>query len=721
MAELPEALEKLTEEYGPHLKFTPEGGWQRLGEPDRRVNTHCCFCGQQCGITLLVKQNKVIGLDPWTDFPFNKGRLCPKGVKRYMQDSHPDRLLSPLIREANGFRSATWDEALDLTARRIREIQQKYGKDRFAVLSGASLTNEKAYLMGKFARVALQTRQIDYNGRLCMASATAGNERAFGIDRACNPWSDIPEAKCLMLVGTNVGECSPITTDYVWQARDNGGKIIVIDPRMTPIARTADLFIPVRPGTDSALMNSILHTVIERGYTDERFIREHTVGFEAVRDAVRKYTPEHVSKICGVRPELIVEAAELWGRAGTGMLLHAKGVEHHTKGVDNVLTCINLVLATGRLGRPGCGYGAITGQGNGQGAREHGQKCTQLPGFREIENPEDREYIAKIWGIPESELPHRGSPAVEIIELIHGGEIKGLLSICFNPLVSLPDANFTREALSKLEFYAGIDFFLSETLHHADVVLAGSLQEEDEGTTTNVEARVVRIRQAVKPPAGARLDWEILCDLARRLGRGQYFEFKNTEEIFNELRIASKGGRADYFGITWEKIEKNYGVFWPCPTPDHPGTPRLFEDGRFYFPDGRARFNVVEYRPSAEMPDAEYPIILTTGRVVYQYLSGTQTRRIGWLTEQYPEPLVEMHPRLAAKLGVTSGDLVRVTSRRGSVELKADVVATIRPDTIFIPYHWAGKQSANLLTQRAVDPISKIPEYKVSAVRVERA
>ena len=585
MAELPEPVEQLIDEYGPHLKFVPEGGWMGLAEPDRRVNTHCCFCGQQCGITLLVKDNSVIGFDPWTDFPFNKGKLCPKGVKRYMQCGHPDRLLQPLIRGEEGFRKATWDEALALTVRRIQELQAKYGKDSVAVLSGVSLTNEKSYLMGKFARVGLQTRNLDYNGRLCMVSAGAGNKKAFGIDRAANPWSDIPLAKCLILAGTNIAECSPITTDYVWQARDNGGKIIVIDPRMTPIARTADLFIPVRPGTDSALMNSILHVIIERGYAHEEFIREHTVGFEAVRDCVQKYTPEYSSKICGVRPELIVQAAEMWGRAETGMLLHARGIEHHTKGVENVLSCINLVLATGRIGRPGCGYGTITGQGNGQGGREHGHKCDQLPGNRDIENSEHREYIAKVWGIAESELPHKGVTAVEIMEKIHAGEIKGLFSICFNPLVSLPDATFTREALSRLEFYAGVDFFLSETLQHADVVLAGSLHEEDEGTSTTVEGRVVRIRQAVTPPGEARTDWEIVCEIARRLGRGQYFDYQKAEDIFNELRVASKGGTADYYGITYEKIEKNYGVFWPCPALEDPGTPRLFEDHQFHFPE----------------------------------------------------------------------------------------------------------------------------------------
>ena len=402
------------------------------------------------------------------------------------------------------------------------------------------------------------------------------------------------------------------------------------------------------------------------------------------------------------------------------MLLHARGIEHHTKGVENVLACINLVLASGKIGKPGCGYATITGQGNGQGAREQGQRCNQLPGARDIENPAHRAEVAVAWGVAESTLPGKGATAPEIMEMIHRGEIRGLISVCFNPLVSLPDATFTREALERLEFFVAIDFFLSETARHADFVLPGSLHEEDEGTVTSTEGRVIRIRKAVDPPGEARPDWAIVCDLARRLGRGALFEFHSPADIFEELRRVSRGGVADYSGITYEKIERQMGVFWPCPAPDHPGTPRLFEGGRFHHPDGRARFHAVDYRPPAEDVDDEYPIILTTGRVVSQFLSGTQTRRIGPLVDQYPEPQVEMHPKLAARLGIRDGERVRVLSRRGDVELPAHVVSTIRPDTVFIPYHWPGRRSANRLTLRAYDPIAGIPEFKAAAVRIER-
>ncbi|MBI4661582.1 MAG: molybdopterin oxidoreductase family protein [Verrucomicrobia bacterium] len=706
--------------FGPTPSYAPVGGWDQR-EPDRLVKTHCCFCGVQCGIQLKVKDDQVIGFEPWEEFPVNQGKLCPKGVKRYLQNGHPDRLLAPLIRSESGFRQSSWDEALNKTVEAIKSIQAKYGKDAFAFLGGASMTNEKAYLNGKFARVALGTANIDYNGRLCMVSAGAANRMAFGIDRAANPWSDIPLAKVILIAGSNVAECFPILTDYIWRARDQGAKIIIIDPRITPLARTADLFLPVRPGRDSALAHGILHVLIERRWVDESFIAEHTKDFEKVRALVKTYTPGVTEGITGVPAASILKAAELWGPAESSMLLHARGIEHHTKGVENVLSYINLVLATGRIGKPGCGYGTITGQGNGQGGREHGQRCNQLPGGRDINHPDHRQFIADFWGVLESELPRQGLTACEIFEAIEQGEIKGLITISFNPLVSIPEANRTRAALEKLEFYGAIDFFLNETARHADVVLAGSLQEEDEGTVTTGEGRCVRLRQAVKPPGRARVDWHIICDLANRLGKGELFCYSNAEEIFNELTAASQGGPIDYSGMTYERIENSMGLFWPCPAPGHPGTPRLFEGGRFFHTDSKARFHAYDYRPPAEDVDAEFPIFFTSGRVVSQYLSGTQTRRIGSLVDQYPEPLCEMHPRLAEKLGIDDRELVTVITRRGEITVPAQIVKTIRPDTVFIPYHWPGKKAANQITHRALDPISKIPEFKVCACRVEKA
>ena len=741
MATQPTDPLKIIEGYGPHLAFTSGDRLSTAIVPDRLVKTHCCFCGQQCGIQLKVKDNEVIGFEPWEEFPFNRGMLCPKGVKRYLQGSHPDRLLTALKRDPTsptGFSAMGYNEAIARVASEIDRIQKQHGNDAFSVLTGASLTSEKTYLMGKFARVCLKTKYIDYNGRLCMVSAAAANKKAFGVDRAANPWSDVPKAKVIWISGANVAECAPITTDYVWQARENGAKIIVVDPRITPIARTCDLFLPIKPGRDIALFNGVLQLMIENDWLDHSFIEKHTVGFDALAQSVREWTPAKTADVTGIPERSIRQAAQWWGTASTSFLMHARGIEHHSHGVRNCMGAINIVLASGRIGREGCGYATITGQANGQGGREHGQKADQLPGGRDIENPAHREQIAKIWNINEPDLPHAGVDAYEVIRKIDQGEIKGLLSICFNPKVSLPDNHFVTKALEKLDFYVAIDFFLNDTAHHADIVLPGSLQEEDEGVVAQFEGRVIKINKAVDCPGDARQDWKIIQDIAAKLGRTHGMQFQSPGEIFDELRAATKGAVVDYSGITYEKIEKQFGVFWPCPSEDpdgkpinHTGTPRMFEPaswnpvakgaGPFYFPDGKARFNVAPYEPPTEDIDAEYPLMLTTGRVVSQFLSGTQTRRIGPLVEQYPEPRIEMHPRLAAKLGIADGDWTTAESRRGTCTLRAQVVTTIRPDTIFIPYHWAGRKSVNQLTISAQDPISKIPEYKVCAVRVTKA
>jgi len=734
--------ETVIEQFGPHRAYAREERVDTGVEAERYVKTHCCFCGQQCGVQLKVTGNVVVGVEPWYEFPFNRGMLCPKGVKRYLQQAHPDRLLHAYEKHSGapgGFRPLAYEAAIARVAEAIDRIQTEHGKHAFAVLSGASLTTEKTYLMGKFAHMCLGTSNIDYNGRLCMVSAAAGNKKAFGIDRAANPWVDMLGAEVILISGANVAECAPITTNYVWQAREQGAKVIVVDPRITPIARTCELYLPVKPGRDTALFCGILHLMIEHDWLDRDFIARHTVGFEAVAAAVGEWTPRRTAEVTGVAEAGIRRAAELWGQARTSFLIHARGLEHHSNGVQNVLSAINIVLASGRIGREHCGYGTLTGQGNGQGGREHGQKCDQLPGGRDIDNPEHRAYVAGVWGIEPDDIPPKGVDAYEIMRKAHAGEIRGLLSICFNPVVSLPDNNFVRAALEKLDFFVAIDFFMSETARYADIVLPGSLQEEDEGTVTQLEGRVIRIRKAVESPGDARADWQIIQDIAKALGRERGLTFSGPAEIFEELRVASKGGIVDYSGITWEGVEAQYGMFWPCPAevpegvrrPGPQGTVRLFEPGSynpvakgagpFYFPDGKARFNVTPYIGPKEDVDADYPVILTTGRVVSQFLSGNQTRRIGPLVDHYPEPRLEIHPRLAGSLGITDGDWVTAESRRGHITLRAAVVTTIRPDTIFIPYHWGGRKSANQLTISAQDPISKIPEYKVCAVRVRKA
>jgi assimilatory nitrate reductase catalytic subunit len=742
MATIPVDEHRIIARYGPHLAEMTGVRLSTSVEPERLVKTHCCFCGQQCGIQLKVRDNEVIGFEPWEEFPFNRGMLCPKGVKRYLQGSHPDRLLTALRRDpsaAAGFAPMPYHDAIAATAEAITRIQQTHGHAAVGLLSGASLTTEKAYLIGKFARVCLRTPYIDYNGRLCMVSAGAANKKAFGIDRTTNPWSDMIGAELIWTAGSNVAECSPITTNYIWQAREHGAKVIVQDPRITPIARTCDLYLPVKPGRDAALFAGVLHLMVVNDWLDHEFIQTSTVGFEKVEEYCRQWTPARTAQVTGVPERSIRQAAEWWGTATSSFFFHARGIEHHSNGVENVLGAINLVLASGRIGRPSSGYGTIVGQANGQGGREHGQKCDQLPGWRDISNPEHRKYIAQVWGIADADLPGPGVDAYEMFRKIDAGEIRALISICFNPKVSLPDNAFVTRCLEKLEFYVAIDFFLNETARHADIVLPGSLHEEDEGTVTQVEGRVIKVNKAVECPGDARQDWRIIQDIAERLGRPHGFTFSTPREIFEELRVASQGGIADYSGITYEKIENQMGVFWPCYREDpqtgrpidHAGTPRLFERGSynpvakgagpFYFPDGRSRFHVAEWRVPVDDANEEYPLFLTTGRVVSQYLSGTQTRRIGPLVKQYAEPRIELHARLAAALGIRTGDWATVETRRGALTLRALVVATIRPDTIFIPFHWGGPKSPNQLTVAAQDPVSKIPQYKVCGSRVRKA
>jgi assimilatory nitrate reductase catalytic subunit len=581
------------------------------------------------------------------------------------------------------------------------------------------MTNEKCYAMGKFARAVLGTRHIDYNGRLCMSSAAVAYAKAFGVDRAPLPLTDIPEANCILAVGVNLAECFPIAMQWVWKARDKGAHLIVLDPRETPLARTADLWLPVRPGTDIVVLNAMLRQVIHDGLIDEAYLRERTNGWEQVRETVESYTPEYAQKISGVPAARIVAAARLYGRAATSLIMHARGVEHSTHGVDTCLACVNLALSRGQLGKPGGGTMMVTGQGNGQGGREMGQKANQLPGYRHIDVPEERQYIADVWGIPVDELPWEGAAATEMVHLMADGEIKSTMIACSNLMVSLPDNKVVQKALQNLDPLIVVDFFMSETAELADVVLPTTVWCEDEGTTTNLEGRVIKINRAVDPPGEAKPDWMILRELAERMGKGSLIPYQTAREIWEEVRVASKGGVSDYYGITWEKIDEQNGVFWPCPSEDHPGTPRLFTE-RFGHPDGKAKMFPITYRPAAEEPGPDFPFRLTTGRVVYQYLSGNQTRRLGFLNSQAPEPWVEIHPHAANQLGISNDEIVRLRTPRGSMQLKALVVPSIRPDTLFVPYHYGHAQAINQLTNAAVDPTVKIPEYKVCAATIEK-
>ncbi|MET7615655.1 molybdopterin-dependent oxidoreductase [Streptomyces sp. NPDC005408] len=745
------------------------------------------------------------------DFPVNRGALCGKGRTAPALLSSRVRLTEPLVRRpATGrLEPATWEEALRTVAAGLRRTRTVYGPDAVGVFGGGGLTNEKAYTLGKFARVVLGTSQIDYNGRFCMSSAAAAHQRAFGLDRGLPfPLEDIPRTGCVILVGSNIAETMPPALRYLTELRENGGTLIVVDPRRTRTAEQADLHLAPRPGTDLALALGLLHVAVAEGLTDEAFIADRTSGWEEARAAAMAHWPELVERITGVGVPQLRDAVRMFCDAESGMVLTARGPEQQSKGTDTVSAWINLCLATGRAGRPLSGYGCLTGQGNGQGGREHGQKADQLPGYRKLNDPAARAHVARVWGVEPETLPGPGRSAYELLDAL-GGDVKSLLLMGSNPVVSAPRAAHVEERLRSLDFLAVADVVLSETAALADVVLPVTQWAEETGTTTNLEGRVLLRRRAVSPPPGVRSDLEVLGGLASLLGHEKGFP-SSPEEVFEELRRASAGGPADYSGITYRRIAEENGVFWPCPAtgpdaaaepdarrrttpgeadteagghpgtaaasaaddgpealghdatgpgdkptagnalvahpgradadaerdaergpapnagaapePDaspHPGTPRLFLD-RFATPDGRARFIAVAHRAAAEETDEAYPVLLTTGRVVAQYQSGAQTRRVDELNAAAPGPFVELHPLLAERLGAVEGEPLAVVSRRGRAVGAARITTGIRADTVFMPFHWYGEGRVNSVTNPALDPTSRMPEFKVCAVRVER-
>ncbi len=686
----------------------------------RWTQTHCPYCSLQCGITLSVTPGSPVQLEPQDAFPTNRGGLCSKGWTAAELLDHPDRLGQPLVRDRRDapLQPTTWDDALDRVASAISRSQQRYGRDSVGCFGGGGLTNEKAYQLGKFARVALGTSQIDYNGRFCMSSAAAASTRAFGVDRGLPfPLADIAAAEVILLVGANPADTMPPAMQWFDEGRSRGATHIAIDPRRTSTARGAKLHLQPVPGTDLALANGLLYLVIRHGHLDTGYIAARTRGFEQVRRVVRAYWPDRVARITGVPVAQLDEAARLLGEAQTAMVITARGAEQHSNGTDTTLAFINLALALGLPGRPGSGFATLTGQGNGQGGREHGQKADQLPGYRRLDDPAARKHVAAVWGVDPERLPGPGISAYEMLDRLGTeGGVRTLLVFASNIAVSAPHATHVAQRLAGLDFLVVSDFVLSETAALADVVLPSTQWAEDAGTLTNLEGRVLLRRKALDPPPGVRCDLQILRALAQRLGCPVTFA-DQPQEVFDELRAASAGGRADYAGISYDRIADEQGVFWPCPDEAHPGTPRLFAE-RFATPDGRARFHPVEHHDPAELPDAQYPYYLSTGRSRSHYQSGAQTRRVRALHTAEPEAYAELHPELAARVGVGPGDLVRLHTRRGSAVLRARITDNIRADTVFVPFHWGGRQAANALTNPALDPTSRMPEFKVCAVAV---
>jgi assimilatory nitrate reductase catalytic subunit len=653
------------------------------------------------------------------DFPVNRGQMCIKGFTSAELLDHPARVTTPRLRGRTGqLVEASWDAALDFVAERLLAIRARHGAAALAAFGSGALTNEKAYLLGKFARLALGTPNIDYNGRYCMSSAAAGQNKAFGIDRGMPfPVEDIARADVLVLWGANPADTMPPMMQWVNQLRERGGKLIVVDPRRTETARVADLHIQPTPGTDLALANGLCALAISEGRVDAAYVAARTTGFEALRRHLLGTHGAHVERQTGVSLDQQLQVVRLLADAGRAMILSGRGPEQQSKGSDTVLALINLALLLGKVGKPASGYGCITGQGNGQGGREHGQKADQLPGYRLIENADDRAAIARAWGVDPATLPGKGKSAYELLDALGPeGGVRALLVFGSNVAVASPNARNIERKLASLDLCVVSDAFENETSAHAHAFLPIAQWGEETGTMTNLEGRVI-LRERVRPaPGGARTDLEILCALAARLGAGAFFPSSAPEEVFAELGAATAGARADYSGITYAKIRRQQGVFWPCPSADHPGTPRLFAE-RFAHADGKARLHVVRDRPSAETPDEEYPLYFTTGRYREHYNSGAQTRQVAALVAARPEPRVQIHPRLAASLGAEDGSRLMVESRRGSVAFAVALTPDIRADTLFAPFHWGGKQAANILTIPALDPVSRMPEFKVCAVR----
>ena len=687
-----------------------------LPAPITEANTHCPYCALQCGTQLRGDADVGVKVQP-RDFPVNLGRLCQKGWTATEVLNTADRLTRPLVRSADGrLEQASWDTALDTVAEGLHRIRAQHGPDAVAVFGGGGLTNEKAYLLGKFARVALGTSQIDYNGRFCMSSAAAAGNAAFGLDRGLPfPVTDLRSAQTVLLAGANVAETMPPLMQHLDQAQ-----LIVMDPRRTATAQRATLHLQPTPGTDLALALGLLHVAVAEGLIDQDYVHERTQDFASAAQRAMAWWPERVEEITGVPASSQRQAVRMLAEARNAYVLTGRGVEQHSTGTDTVAGFINVALALGLPGRFGSGYGCLTGQGNGQGGREHGQKADQLPGYRSITDPAARAHVARVWGVAPNNLPGPGRSAYELLDAL-GSEQgpRGLLVFGSNPAVSAPHASNVTERLASLDLLVVADFVPSETARMADVVLPVAQWAEEEGTLTNLEGRVLRRRRLLPPPPEVRSDLQVLRDLAVRLGEPASRYPTVPRMVFEELRAASHGGRADYSGITYERLDAGETLHWPCPdtrTP-HLGTPRLFLD-RFAHPNGRARFADVDYRGPAEEISSAYPLYATTGRVLTHYQSGAQTRRVAELNETVPEPFLEVHPDTAARCGLVDRSLALVSSARGGMTARVRLDATMRLDTVFVPFHFPDEGRANLFTHPALDPRSGMPAFKVCAVRI---
>ena len=682
-----------------------DGSWAGAMYVDRRVRTVCSYCGVGCQLDLLVAGGRVVGALP-ADGPSNRGRLCVKGRFAHSFIGHPDRLTSPLVRRDGRLVEATWDEALDLVAGRFRAALDRLGPHGVAGLASARCTNEENYLFQKLFRAVAGTNQVDHCARLCHASTVAGLAATLGSGAMTNSIDEIDVQDAIFVTGSNTTETHPVIGTRIKRAARRGARLIVADPRRIELAEEAEVFLPLKPGTNVALYNALACAILEEGLADREFIAERTEGFEEWEASVRSCTPEKAAGVCGLDAGDIRRAARIYAGARAAGIYYAMGVTQHTAGTESVMALSNLALACGKLGKAGCGINPLRGQNNVQGACDAGALPDVLPGYRKVSDPAARAAAAAVWGREPPAEP--GLTVTEMIRAAETGHIGFLYVMGENPLVSDPDIGHVREALQAAEFLVVQDIFLTETAALADVVLPAACFAEKDGTFTNTERRVQRVRKAVPPPGRAREDLDILAELLARLGLPQ--ADRTGAGVFAELaRLAPQ-----YAGMSWGRLEDG-GLQWPCPAPDHPGTP-ILHVGRFT--RGPGRFIPYRWRPPAEEPDAEYPLVLTTGRNLYQYHTRTMTGREEGLSILAGEAYAELHPEAAVRAGVRHGEILRLSTRRGSIELTARVSEGIRPDTVFVPFHYA-EAAANILTGTALDPHAKIPELKVCAVRAE--
>ncbi len=675
----------------------------------KRTLTVCPYCGTGCMFYLVSQGGRLVGVEPSSTHPVSRGALCVKGWNAYAFVHHPDRLTTPLIRDHGEFRPATWDEAIATVATALKSVQERHGADSLMFASSAKATNEENYLLMKLARGVFGTNNIDHCARLCHSSTVTGLTEAFGSGAMTNSIACLDDSDLIFVIGSNTTEQHPLIGSRIMNAVRGGARLIVADNRRIRLSRHADLHLRHNNGSDVPLLNAMMQVIIAEGRADRAFMESRTENYPALAATVAQWPPERAAAVTGLTPEEIVAAARLFAGAPAAMLVYSMGITQHSHGVDNVRSCANLALLTGNVGRPGAGVNPLRGQNNVQGGCDMGALPEFYSGYQQAADPLVREKFARGWGV--SSLPATpGLPLTRAMNAATEGRIKGMFIMGENPLLSDPDQAHALRALESLELLVVQDIFLTETARLAHLVLPAACFAEKEGTFTNTERRVQRVRKAVDPPGEARPDWQILCDLARSAGYKE-ISYAAPHEIMAEIAALTPL----YGGISYDRLEP-HGLQWPCTTSDDPGTPILHRE---HFTRGRGRFIPVEYRPSAELPDEEYPFVLTTGRSYFHWHTGSMTRRTHLLDREERSPFVELNPHDAARMGVREREMTQVTSRRGSILLAARVSDIVPPGVLFIPFHFV-EGAANALTNNVLDPESSIPEFKVCAVSIRR-